>query len=75
MYRKLNLDLVEAVSGEEVVPMEYKEKLKNHAQKLGTVVEVVLKKVRVTGTIIKENYSEPWYKKSRDNIDTRGDES
>jgi len=72
MCRKLDLELVEAVSGEEIVPMEHKEKLENHAQKLGTVVEVVLKKGRVTGTFAKESYSEPWYKKSRDNID-KGD--
>ena len=63
MCRKLDLDLVEAVSGEEVVPMKHKEKLENHAQKLPTVVEVVLENGRATGTFAKESYSEPWYKK------------
>jgi len=63
MCRKLDLDLVETVSGEEVVPMKHKEKLENHAQKLPTVVEVILENGRVTGTFAKESYSEPWYKK------------
>jgi len=63
LCRILDLEIVEGISGEEVVPIEHKEKLENHAQKLDSVVEVILKKGRETGTFTKESYSDPWIKR------------
>lgn len=79
MCKVLDLDLTETISGEEVVPRDHKEKLENHAQKLGDVVELVLKKGKVTGRFTKDSYSEPWQEAweddSGDNIDKNGDSS
>lgn len=60
MCDALGLETVETLSGETVVPAEYKDVLEEQAQKLPYVFEVILQNGRGTGHYIRETPHDDW---------------
>lgn len=56
----LGLETVETISGETVVPAEYKDTLEEQAQKLPYVFEIILQNGRETGHYIRESPHDDW---------------